>query len=275
MYSSEQKNKLVETILSKLKSNKEVLKKNWENSTPVKHFFLDDVFDSETVQKLAVEFPKWENLIQRDSIRERKKVGVDLDSFHKILSDFQYCFLDENLLSEIEQITSIKNLIIDPSLYASGVSVMAENDFLNPHLDNSHDGDRKAYRVLNILFYCSINWEIENGGNLELWSEDLKEKKLIHSKFNRLVVMETNQKSWHSVNKILINKQRNCISNYYFSTKSPAKENYFHVTSFRGRPEEFYKNILLQLDSLGRNFIRKLFPNGILKTKHRLKSKTN
>lgn len=271
MYSSELKNSLVESIVKKIQTNSSELKKFWENSGPVRHLFLDDAFDLNLVKKVSNEFPDSKKLILRDSIRERKKVGVELDQYDKILSDFQYTFLDEKLISEIEKITGIQNLIIDPSFYASGISVMSKGDFLNPHLDNSHDGDRIAYRCLNILFYCSVDWKIENGGNLELWSDDFKEKKLIHSKFNRLVVMETNQSSWHSVNKILIDAQRNCISNYYFSVKSPTNKDYFHVTSFRGRPEEFIKNIFLSLDSFSRNLIRKFFPNGIIKSKHRLK----
>jgi Rps23 Pro-64 3,4-dihydroxylase Tpa1-like proline 4-hydroxylase len=35
---------------------------------------------------------------------------------------------------------------------------MGKGDFLNPHLDNSHDGDQKNYRAINVLYYLSENW---------------------------------------------------------------------------------------------------------------------
>lgn len=45
---------------------------------------------------------------------------------------------------------------------------MAKDNFLNPHLGNSHDKDRECYRVLNLLYYVTPNWSHEQGGNLEL-----------------------------------------------------------------------------------------------------------
>ena len=46
---------------------------------------------------------------------------------------------------------------------------MGRNGFLNPHIDNSHDGDIRLYRALNLLYYVFPSWQRSNGGNLELW----------------------------------------------------------------------------------------------------------
>jgi Rps23 Pro-64 3,4-dihydroxylase Tpa1-like proline 4-hydroxylase len=260
---------LINLLAEKLNSNKEALQTYWKNSKPVKHVFLDDVFPTDIVLQLYNSYPKASDLLLRNSLRERKRVGVQLDKYDSIVADFQYCFLDEKILNIVESITNIKNLAIDPSFYASGISVMAKNDFLNPHLDNSHDGDRNLYRVINSLYYCSPEWKIEDGGNLELWDTSLNFPEVIHSKFNRLVLMETNETSWHSVQKIKVDKQRNCVSNYYFSQNSGSGKTYFNVTSFKGRPNENIRNLILILDSFVRNTIRKLAPNGIKKTQHR------
>lgn len=40
--------------------------------------------------------------------------------------------------------------------------MMGENQFSQPHLDNSHDNKRKLWRVLNLLYYVTPNWEQEN-----------------------------------------------------------------------------------------------------------------
>ena len=93
---------------------------------------------------------------------------------------------------------------------------MAPGHFLNPHIDNSHDGDQKNYRVLNLLYYITPGWRSENGGNLELWDQKVTKPVEIPSLFNRLVLMSTNDKSWHSVNEVKADSRRCCISNYYF-----------------------------------------------------------
>jgi len=75
--------------------------------------------------------------------------------------------------------------------------------------------------------------------------------------------MITNKKSWHSVSKVDYQGRRCCVSNYYFSPKPAEEHDYFHVTSFRGRPEQKLRDILLQGDAALRNGIRKIIKHGI------------
>jgi len=84
---------------------------------------------------------------------------------------------------------------------------MAKDNFLHPHLDNSHDAERHRWRVLNFLYYVTPDWQLDNGGNLKLWPNGPDQEPLtIESKFNRLLVMATHDSSWHSVNEVKINK---------------------------------------------------------------------
>jgi Rps23 Pro-64 3,4-dihydroxylase Tpa1-like proline 4-hydroxylase len=166
-------------------------------------------------------------------------------------------------------ITGIKGMMPDELLYAGGISLMAQGDFLNPHLDNSHDKDRENYRVLNLLYYVSPDWQLENGGNLELWDNGVHgEPRVIVSRFNRLALMITNKSSFHSVSKVTADEKRCCVSNYYFSQEPAESSPYFHVTSFYGRPEETLKGIGLGIDRKLRNFVRKLTGKRIVETKH-------
>jgi 2OG-Fe(II) oxygenase superfamily len=142
-------------------------------------------------------------------------------------------------------------------LYAGGLSIMSKGDFLNPHIDNSHDANRQRYRRLNLLYYVSPDWRLENGGNFELWDEKRVAPKTLVSTTNRLVVMETTKSSWHSVSPVVADKPRCCISNYYFSTISPDESDYYHVTSFSGRPDQKVKKALGVVDNALRNVISK------------------
>jgi hypothetical protein len=83
--------------------------------------------------------------------------------------------------------------------------------------------------------------------------------------------MATNRSSWHSVNPIKVDGRRCCISNYYFSPVTLDAQDYFHVTSFRGRPGQAIADIALRTDTLLRNKIRKVFPRGIVKNPHMYK----
>jgi hypothetical protein len=149
---------------------------------------------------------------------------------------------------------------------------MAKDNYLNPHLDNSHDKDRKLWRVLNLLYYVTPNWKTSNGGNLEVWPNGIKENPIeITSKFNRLAIMATHNYSWHSVNKVQVDGVRCCVSNYYFSETPLLKEDSFHVTLFRGRREEKGKDLLLKLDNSVRSGVRKLFKNGVRENPHKYK----
>ena len=170
--------------------------------------------------------------------------------------------VEAGIVDLVAELTLLSEIEPDPSLYAGGLSMMFYGDFLNPHIDNSHDSDRNRYRRLNLLYYVSPDWKIENGGNFELWDRDRVKQKTITAKTNRLVVMETNKTSWHSVSKITIDKPRCCVSNYYFSKNSPDSTEYFHVTSFSGRPDERIKRFIGITDNALRNFAAKILKIG-------------
>lgn len=146
---------------------------------------------------------------------------------------------------------------------------MEKGCFLNPHLDNSHDNDRAMWRVLNLLYYVSPDWIKSDGGNLELWPNGSKGKPIeIISKYNRLVIMATHKDSWHSVNEVYNEKGRKCISNYYFSKEPLEKHKAFHVTSFKGRPDQVFRNLILTVDNALRMGVRSFFKKGIRKNPH-------
>ena len=149
------------------------------------------------------------------------------------------------MLHAVERIVGCDTLVPDPTLYASGLSLMQKSDFLHPHIDNSHDGDQVLYRALNLLFYISPDWSLENGGNTELWEPDGKHPHTVVSAFNRLLVMATTPTSRHSVSKVRVDRARWCVSNYYFSEQAIDGAEYRNVTTFRGRPGEIVRGPLL------------------------------
>ncbi len=222
--------------------------------------YIDDLLAEDTARAIHAAFPLTQEMRLLKSLRERKSVGIQLDQFNPVIEEIIYAFQDPRVVALISDITGIKPLLPDSLLYAGGISAMGEGDFLNPHLDNSHDRDRTNYRVLNLLYYVSPDWKPEFGGDLELWDNGLRQPcRRIPYQFNRFVLMITNQTSLHSVNPIWHRDRRCCVSNYYFSPNPPAEFEYSHVTSFRGRPEQPLRDLVLQGDA----FLRDRLPKGL------------
>jgi Rps23 Pro-64 3,4-dihydroxylase Tpa1-like proline 4-hydroxylase len=257
---------LIKLMLQKLTEEKSIRRDFFHNSKSevgVRYCSVDDLLPIEVALKIADGFPHFTEMRRMKSIREDKYTSKNFDRFNSILKDMTFALQDPKIIFIINQITGIEDQMADPLLYAGGLSMMTKNSFLNPHIDNSHDGSRERYRTLNLLYYSTPNWNEEYGGNLELWDSKVQENITIHSKFNRLVLMETNPWSWHSVSSVKVDKSRNCISNYYFSQTSPLKHDYFHVTSYSSRPEEKWKKYLFKSDNFIRNSIRYIFPKGL------------
>ncbi|MGF7178909.1 2OG-Fe(II) oxygenase [Tunturiibacter psychrotolerans] len=230
---------------------------------------IDHLLPEEEVVTIFKAFPDKDTMMLKKSLRENKYVAAQMNKYSSLLEEIVFAFQDPRVLKVIEEITGIHDMIPDEHLYAGGISLMAKDNFLNPHLDNSHDKNRQMYRVLNLLYYVTPDWREEFGGNLELWDNGPKEsQRVITAKFNRLALMATHEKSWHSVSQVVVDRSRCCVSNYYFSAKPLEDHDYFHVTSFRGRPEQPVRDLVLQGDIALRQAVRTVFKKGIVENKH-------
>jgi Rps23 Pro-64 3,4-dihydroxylase Tpa1-like proline 4-hydroxylase len=250
----------VTLLRNRLAGSADDIRRQWRHpeGTRTRHFVVDDVLPPQMCSAAFAAFPKDAGgFLRLNSFRERKSTSVNLEEFDSILSAITYSFQDKEIVRLVSDLIGFRQIEPDPVLYAGGLSIMGHGDFLNPHIDNSHDAKRQRYRRLNLLYYVSPDWKLENGGNFELWDEQRAVQKTLISKANRLVVMETTKTSWHSVSPVVVNRPRCCISNYYFSKISPDESDYYHVTSFSGRPGQKMKKALGVLDNALRNVVSK------------------
>jgi len=261
------KQQLVEHILRRLEKDEAELREdfNRDRSLPTRFTAIDDLFPDEIAKSIFSAFPKPSEMRFLNSFRERKYTSKSLDKFDPLISDATFAFQDERVIDAVTRITGHRDPVGDPSLYAGGISAMAKGHFLNPHIDNSHDYEQKNYRVLNLLYYCTPGWTPENGGNFELWDTEVTKPTEIVSCFNRLVLMETNERSWHSVNKVKADGLRCCVSNYYFSPHSPNGHETHHVTFFHARPEQKFRRLVTLADGYARTGMRKVLKKGLSK----------
>ena len=258
---------LVKLILERLDGDADRIKQDfhYEKGIATRFCAIDDLLPIEMAKRIADAFPPVETMRLLDSFREKKYTSKNLDKYDSLIEDITFAFQDKRVIDKVAELTGIEDAVGDPHLYAGGISAMASGHFLNPHIDNSHDGEQQNYRVLNLLYYITPEWKVENGGNLELWDEAVTKPVEIPSLFNRLVLMSTNAKSWHSVNKVTADGTRCCISNYYFSPHSPNGYETTHVTYFMARPEQKLRRFVTRVDSDIRTFARRFKKSGFAK----------
>jgi Rps23 Pro-64 3,4-dihydroxylase Tpa1-like proline 4-hydroxylase len=266
---------LATVIAARLRSQEASLEEQFRRGGGVHAFVLDDVLDPAECRRIGEAFPDPGSMMLRKSVREHKLVSAQMDRHSPLLEEAVYAFQAPEVVDALARVTGIGGLLPDEHLYAGGISVMERGHFLNPHIDNSHDKDRRSYRVLNLLFYVTPDWQEEYGGNLELWDGGPRRApvRTIVSRFNRMVVMATTRSSWHSVSRVVHDSGRRCISNYYFAARayddrSGEGPGYFHPTSFRGFADEPVKDAVLRADALARGALRKVRRGGLVRTRH-------
>jgi len=252
---------IVDEVLTTLAQRREDIQGQWATptGTATRHFVVDGFLPVPRATDAFAAFPRdGQGFYTRENFREKKRTSALLSEYAPLLADITYALQDPRVVNAIGALTGMDHLEPDPDLSRGGLSMMFKGDYLNPHIDNSHDAKRNRYRRLNILYYVSPNWQLANGGNFELWNEKRTTPKAIVSAANRLVVMETTKYSWHSVSEVQVDLPRCCISNYYYSAKSPDGNDYYHVTAFDGRPDEQSKKGISIMDNALRGAVSKI-----------------
>lgn len=234
-------NHLTDLMTQRIQDESEQLRSQFQREHAVKvarHFALDNLLPDDIAHSIYASFPKAHEMRSLSSGGECKLKYGKMASVSDTIKAINAAIQDPRMVSLIENITGIAKQVPDESQHAGGVSMLMKGHYINPHIDNSHDPDKKRYRTVNVLYYISPDWRVENGGNYELWDASVTKSVLVPSLFNRLVVMETNRNSWHSVSRVVCEKPRCCVFNYYFSDESPEQEPYYNATVFSARPEQ-------------------------------------
>ena len=136
-------------------------------------------------------------------------------------------------LDFISKITDIPNLLFDPTMFGGGTHENLHGQDLDPHVDFNYDEARQWHRRLNLIVYLNKDWQAEWGGSLELHSNPRKPDENTCQSFspifNRGVLFETNELSWHGFPRIDLpigehDRSRKSISIYLYTKTRPAQE---------------------------------------------------
>lgn len=215
----------------------QALRSKFLGNQPFDHVIIDDFFNEATVQQLVAEFPSYDSPVWNAHYNnpiENKKACNHWDKFPKTTySVFHYlCSTDfENIIT---QITGNAGAQADVGLHGGGWHAHTTSGKLNIHLDYSIHPKLQLERHYNLIVYITPDWNPAWGGGLELWSHDEqtgKAKQLVttvENRFNRAVLFDTTQHSWHGLPQDLVCPEgvvRQSIATYYVTEPSEEASN--------------------------------------------------
>ena len=155
-----------------------------------------------------------------------------------------------NFVSFLEGLTGIDNLFADPSLEGGGLHQSTTGGYLNIHADFTvHPHHRNWRRRVNLLLYLNEDWHPGYGGDLELWTTDMKRReKVIAPLGNRTVIFTTDADSFHGHPEPMTcppGVARRSLALYYFSLEDQPL---VRSTEYRARPGDGVHSAMIYAD---------------------------
>ena len=232
------KQKQLNELANKLSSK---ILKTVENSTfsdfPFKHCVIDDFFDNSIANELFESFPPlndeiWEKSNDKDiEIKYRTKFQSEFDVPDGLILAFRL-FNSSNFLKAISKVFGIPKLLPDPFYSGGGLNVTEKGGLLDVHVDGNYHDASGLNRRVNIILYLNPGWENGWGGEFGLYNENGTELiKKVDPIFNRLVIFDTHDKSFHGLPEPLNfpdGKNRKSIILYYYTKEErPSDQNVY------------------------------------------------
>lgn len=175
-------------------------------ATPFKHVVIDDFLDPTIAQALLDEFPSAKDpskLVNEFGTPHPKSAISDVKSLGPTYRSFDEFISQREFLSLIEQITGIPELMYDPYYYGGGTHENFHSAGLDPHFDFNIHPKSGAHRRINLIIYLNKDWDPSWKGSIcfhsNPWDMDADEIHEVQTAFNRCVIFETTENSWHSV----------------------------------------------------------------------------
>ncbi len=223
-------------------------KTSFNNAEPFRYVVIDNFLDEDLALLLLRDFPKFNHLKAMSEVGTvgRKAVNEDLYSISDIYNYFANWVQSKEFLDTISAITGIDNLISDRTFYGGGTHENLHGQELDPHVDFNMDERRWYHRRLNLLIYLNQEWDESWGGLLELHSNprssETNQVRSFLPIFNRCIIFETSEYSWHGFSQIRLpnDKQelsRKSLSIYLYTKDRPEQEIApSHTTFYVPRP---------------------------------------
>ena len=208
---------------------------NFNSIKPFPYVVIDNFLNLKVAKKIEKNFPNIDNknLWSYKNYCEIKKATDNWNLFPPEAYQLLSVLNSQIFLDTIKKKIKIKNLYADYGLNGGGFHIMGEKGKLNPHLDYIIHPKLNLMRKFNLIIFFNLNWKKYNGGELCLYGKNVKNKKLpgklvtkIEPKFNRAILFDTSQNSWHGVNEVRKMIRKSMAVYYLIDKKTKTEKRY-------------------------------------------------
>ena len=230
--------------------NADLIREQARKAKPFPYFCVDNFLKADFAREVVNCYPDLESASKIgdrfQAVNERNKVQVtDSKLFAPPVKRLEEMLASQEFLDLMSYIMDIPNLVADPQLVGGGMHQTGPRGHLDVHVDFNYIEKRALHRRLNILIYLNEGWQPTWGGEIELWDQHVKTRHAaLLPIFNRCVVFETNEISFHGVAAVKCPPDvvRRSFAAYYYTREAPSHwTGKGHSTIFRARPEERFK----------------------------------
>ncbi len=252
----------------RLETDFDKLKAEYQSKKPFRYICFEDFFKIDKAEEILSHYPaihdgKWDGTTYLDQKNKFQKTKFESDSvLDRVFKELNA----KEFLNWLRKITEIEEeLIADEELFGGGLHQSIQGAYLNVHVDYNIHPKSKYHRRLNVLVYMNKDWKDSYEGHLELWDLQNGEKKLLGKyapTFNRCVIFETNEISYHGHPKPLqtpADVNRKSIATYYYTQNRPAHEIasdhntiYVNTEGASGQVKRFFSGIKAFIERLGK-----------------------
>ena len=214
--------------------NASALAADFRDAKPFRHVVIENFFTPEACEQLLTDFPAFERgnarnengeLGSKSTVERIRELGASYATLDDLIQTPQF-------LELIGTITGIPELLYDPWYFGGGTHENREGQDLDAHVDFNRHPVERWHRRLNLIVYLNHEWDDAWGGSLELHSNpraDDDRIKLVTPLYNRAVIFETTETSWHGFSRIGLpddkkNLSRRSIALYFYTKDRPAEE---------------------------------------------------
>jgi hypothetical protein len=208
----------------------------FETARPFRHIVIDDFLRDAVAKELADHFPAFDEKLamNENGLVGAKAVNEKVRSLGKPWRQLDDLVSGEAFRALISQLTGVPELQYDPHYFGGGTHENLHGQCLDAHVDFNFHPITRQHRRLNLILYLTNEWRDEWGGSIQLHrdpylppSED--EIAVVTPLFNRLVIFETNEHSWHGFPRIVLPEDKRGLSRksfalYYYTDTRPATE---------------------------------------------------
>ncbi len=174
----------------------------FQGAQPFPHFVIDEALPEDMIEAAANAWPlaDWPGWFRYGSGFEAKLTCNDRCEIPQPCVDVLYAL---NAIP-LGDLVGIDDLLPDATFYGGGLHAMSPNGKLDMHLDCDRHPKFGLRRRLNLVLFLNPKWNEAWNGHLELWNRDMTTcVQKIAPVWNRLVMFETSDKSYHGVPEII------------------------------------------------------------------------